>query len=163
MNKMELFDALETSREGFLELIDDLRDDAFEEPGVNGAWSLKDVLAHLTRWEAELVKLLWQVSQGQVPTSAHFSGIGIDKLNDKWYSEMQARRLEMVLEDYHSVRNQTMRRLENFTDQDLNDLKRYRWLGGRPLWAWVASDSYEHENEHSIQIMAWKEKRNKSE
>ena len=78
MNKRELLDELESSRERFLELIDDLADDAFEEPGVNGAWSLKDVLAHLTRWEAELVKLLWQVSQGQAPTSAHFSQISID-------------------------------------------------------------------------------------
>ena len=89
MNKGELLNKLESSRESFLELIDDLQDDTFEEPGVNGAWSLKDVLVHLTRWEAELVKLLWQVSQGLAPTSAHFSDVSIDKLNEKWYSEMR--------------------------------------------------------------------------
>jgi hypothetical protein len=159
MNKGELLNELESSRERFLELIDDIQDDAFEEPGVNGAWSLKDVLAHLTRWEAELVKLLWQVSQGLAPTSAHFSGISIDNLNEKWSSEMRARRLDKVLEDYHSVRNQTMRRIEDFSDRELNDENRYRWLGARPLWAWIAADSYEHEYEHFIQIKVWKDER----
>ena len=161
MNKGELLNKLESSRESFLELIDDIQDDTFEEPGVNGAWSLKDVLAHLTRWEAELVKLLWQVSQGLAPTSAHFSDVSIDKLNEKWYSEMRARRLDKVLEDYHSVRNQTMRRIEDFSDQELNDEKRYRWLGGRPLWAWIAADSYEHEYEHSLQIKVWKDEKSR--
>jgi hypothetical protein len=159
MNKSELLNELESSREKFLELIDDIQDEAFEEPGVNGAWSLKDVLAHLARWEAELVKLLWQISQGQAPTSAHFSGISIDKLNDKWLSEMHARGMPMVLEDFHSVRNQTMRRIEDFSDEELNDEKRYRWLEGRPLWTWIADDSYEHESEHSRQIKAWKDQK----
>jgi len=159
MNKRELLDELESSRERFLELIDDLVDEAFEEPGVNGAWSLKDVLIHLTRWEAELVKLLWQVSQGQAPTSAHFSQISIDKLNEKWYGEMRARSLEMVLQDFHNVRNQTMRRIEDFSDQDLLEPKRYRWLGGKPLWAWIAADSFEHEDEHARQVKTWKEQK----
>jgi len=159
MNKRELLDELESSRERFLELIDDLVDEAFEEPGVNGAWSLKDVLIHLTRWEAELVKLLWQVSQGEAPTSAHFSKISVDTLNEKWYSEMSSRSLEMVLQDFHNVRNQTMRRIEDFSDRDLLEQKRYRWLGGKPLWIWIAADSFEHEDEHILQVKTWKEQR----
>ena len=160
MKKSELLDELESSRERFLELIDNLQDEEYEEPGVNGAWSLKDVLSHLTRWEAELVKLLWQVSQGVAPTSAHFSKSSINELNERWYSEMRLRSLKMVLEDYHAVRNQTMRRLEDFSDQELNAERRYRWLGGKPLWVWVAADTYDHENEHSLQVKAWREKKN---
>jgi hypothetical protein len=159
MKKSELLDALESSRERLLELIDDLQADSYDEPGVNGAWSLKDILSHLARWEAELVKLLWQISQGQAPTSAHFSGISTDSLNEKWYGEMRSRPLQMILEDYHNVRNQTMHRIEAFSDQELNDPKRYRWLRGKPLWVWVAADSYEHENEHLLQIKAWREKK----
>jgi hypothetical protein len=160
MNKRELLDELESSRERFLELLDDLADDAFEEPGVIGVWSLKDVLAHLTRWEAELVKLLWQISQGQVPTSAQFSQISVDTMNEKWYREMRSRSLDLVLQDFHSVRNQTMRRVEEFLDKDLMDPNRYRWLEGKPLWKWVAADSFEHEDEHALQVKTWKELKN---
>lgn len=159
MNKDDLFAELESSRERLLEIIESIEDGGYEEPGVVGTWSLKDVLSHLTRWEAELVKLLWQLSQGAAPTSAHFSGGNVDLLNEKWYIEMRARRMEMVLEDFHSVRNQTMRRIEDFSDQELNDAKRYGWLGGKPLWRWVAADTYEHENEHALQIKAWWDKR----
>ena len=156
MNKKELFDELETSRERFLELIDDISDDSLIEPGVNGAWSIKDLLAHLTRWEAELVKLLWQASQGQKPTSAHFSQLSEDKLNQQWYVEMSTRSMGQVLDDFHAVRNQTIRRIEDFSDQELNDQNRYNWLAGKPLWVWVAADSHEHESEHASQIMRWK-------
>lgn len=159
MNKRELLDELESSRERILELIDDLEDAAYEEVGVNGAWSLKDVLAHLTRWEAELVKLLWQISQGQAPTTAHFSGISTEILNEKWLSEMRSRPLRIILEDFHNVRNQTMRRLEAFSEQELNDPKFYRWLSGKPLFVWVAADTFEHEIEHYPQIKGWKERR----
>jgi hypothetical protein len=159
MKKSELLDELESSRERLLELIDDLQAESYEEPGVNGAWSLKDVLSHLARWEAELVKLLWQISQGQAPTSAHFSGIGTDMLNEKWLGEMRSRPLPTVLEDYHNVRNQTMRRIEDFSDKELAEAKRYRWLGERPLWEWVAEGSFEHENEHALQIKAWRDKK----
>jgi hypothetical protein len=156
MNKRELLNELESSRETFLELIDDLSDEDFEEPSVNREWSLKDVLAHLTRWEAELVKLLWQASQGQVPSSAHFSRVSVDTLNGKWYAEMRARGLDLILEDFHTVRTQTTRRLEDFSDQELSDPNRYRWLGKKPLWAWIAADSFEHESEHAQQVKAWK-------
>ena len=55
-----------------------------------------------------------------------------------------------------------MRRIEDFSDQELNDEKRYRWLGGRPLWAWIAADSYEHEYEHSLQIKVWKDEKSQN-
>ena len=38
------------------------------QPGVVGQWSLKDILVHLTLWEAELVTLLFQARQGQKPS-----------------------------------------------------------------------------------------------
>jgi len=41
MNKKELFDELETSRERSLELIDYFSVETLVELGVNGAWSLK--------------------------------------------------------------------------------------------------------------------------
>lgn len=157
MNKAELLQALEQSREELLDLLEGLEDEQFLQPGVCGDWSLKDVLAHLTRWEAELVKLLWQAAQGQTPTSAHFSRLSVDELNQRWQREMTPRPLAAVLEDFHGVRAQTMRRLEDFSDRDLADPQRFRWLGGRALWQWIAEDSFLHERQHAGQIKRWRE------
>jgi hypothetical protein len=156
MRKEELMGALEAERERFLDAIDGLSDEALEQPGVMDEWSIKDLLTHLTMWEAELIKLLWQAKQGQKPSSAHFSKTTVDELNARWRKEMQDRSLERVIADFHSVRNQTIRRVEAFSDKDLNDVKRYNWLGNRPLWEWIAGDSFEHEAEHREQIIAWR-------
>ncbi len=159
MNKEELLAALEDSHERILEAIEGLSPETMLEPGVVGEWSVKDVLAHLTRWEAEVVKLLWQAHQGTQPTTLLNEQVTDDEVNARWHQEDQARPLERILEDFHGVRNQTIRRLEYFTDKDLSDPDRYPWLGGQPLWQWVAGDSYVHGDEHLEQLRAWRRKK----
>lgn len=158
MKKQDLLKELEEGREHFLDAIDGLSDEEMEQPGVMDDWSVKDLLAHLTMWEAELIKLLWQAKQGQRPSSVHFSHISVDELNKRWKNEMQDRSLERVMADFQSVRNQTIRRVEAFSDKDLNDSKRYAWLDGEPLWEWIAGDSFQHEAEHIEQITAWRDR-----
>jgi hypothetical protein len=152
MNKSELLEALENGREEFLELIDDLEEDTILHKTNRDDWTVKDILSHLTRWEAELVKLLWQVRQGLLPTTAHFSGEDVNVINARWLEEDRSRPLDRILSDFHGVRNQTIRRVESFSDDQLKDEKRYPWLKGRALWVWIASDSFEHEQEHIHQI-----------
>lgn len=159
MNKKELVEALEDSHERILEAIEGLSPEAMLEPGVVGEWSVKDVLAHLSRWEAEVVKLLWQARQEIPPTTLLNEQIPDDEVNARWHAEDKARSLERILEDFHGVRNQTIRRLDYFTDKDLDDPKRYPWLGGQPLWEWVAGDTFEHDVEHLDQLRLWREKK----
>ena len=158
MNKKDLLDRLEESREKFLDYLDGIPVDHWGTPGVVGEWSIKDILAHLSRWEAEIVKLLWQTRQGQPPTTMHFTQADVDETNKIWYSETRSRSLERIMDDFHAVRNQTIFRVEAFTDKDLTDPKRFSWLASRPLWEWIASDSFEHEEEHMSQIMDWQKK-----
>ena len=156
MTKDEILDALEDEREKFLDIIDGLPDEAMQEPGVVGEWSIKDILSHLSMWEAELVKLLWQAANGQVPTSAQFSGASVDEVNAAGWEQSKPRPLERVLDDFREVRKQTNRRVRAFSDKDFNDPLRFPWLDGSPLWEWIACDSFEHEAEHGIQISEWR-------
>ena len=156
MDKSEILKALEEGREKFLDAIEGLDEESLGQAGVVGEWSIKDILVHLSRWEAELVKLLWQAKQGSKPTSAHFSKLSVDELNDRWYQESRTRALKLVLDDFHGVRNQTIRRIEDLTERALTDLSYYPWLGGQPLTDWIAGDSFEHEAEHEAQIRDWR-------
>jgi hypothetical protein len=163
MNKKELIENLENQRELFLDVIDNLTEETLGEPGVTGTWSIKDILAHISRWEAELVKLLWQISQGQRPNSMHFTNKGtVDQINQVWYEESARRTTTQILDDFHSVRNQTILRVEVFSDRDLIDPKRYPVLGGRALWEYVEDDSFGHEAEHLIEINNWLEQKKTS-
>jgi len=154
MNKSQILDALEEGRESFIEKFADFEDLAMLTQDPATGWTLKDILSHLTRWEAELIKLLWQLKEGQAPNTAHFSSSSIDEINAHWRSADQSRPLERILQDYHGIRNQTIRRVEDFSDRELEDPGRYPWLKGKALWEWVAGDSFEHESEHTGQVQA---------
>lgn len=159
MTQDEILDALEDQREAFLEAIDGLSDEQLDDPGVVDHWSVKDIMFHLTMWEAELVKLLWQAAQGAQPTTAHFSKTSVDELNAAWSAQSQNRTMEQVIDDFAGVRKQTSRRVGAFKDADLDDPQRYPWLKDHPLWVWIAEDSFKHEAEHTAQIRAWREAR----
>ena len=158
MNKSELLTQLEEGRERFLNTLEGLPQDQWIIPGVVGEWSIKDILAHLSRWEAELVKLLWQARQGQRPTTLHFTQADVDETNQLWFIDSRTRSLERILEDFHAVRNQTLLRVEAFSDKELTDPKKYSWLASRALWEWIAGDSFEHEAEHAAQILEYRKK-----
>lgn len=155
MKKEELISVLTTGRDDFLKILQGLSDQEMETPGVVEQWSIKDILVHLTRWEAEIVKLLWQATQGIKPSTAHFRGTSIDDVNKRWYEESQSRTLKIVMSDFLGVRKQTLRRVEEISDSVLTNPKQYTWLEGKPLWEWIAEDSFEHEAEHGDQIRVW--------
>lgn len=158
MIKSEIITALIESRKKLLKLIEEIPVKQMEAPGVIDNWSVKDILVHLTRWEAELVKLLWQVEQGSTPTTAHFDPDSVDEINERWFKASKARQLQIVMQDFLGVRDQTIRRVESLSNDILNDSRSFPWLDGQPLWQWIAEDSFEHEAEHEAQIRAWHEK-----
>jgi len=158
MDKDELIEVLENEREAFLNLLEDLSDEQMEQPGVSGDWSIKDILSHLIAWETETIRLLWQARQGEKPTTLHFHSISLEKSNQKIYAETHNRELLRVLSDFSSVRKQTIRRIETFSDGELEDPLIYAWLEGKPLWEWIAQDTFQHEQEHSASIQEWQSK-----
>ena len=159
MNKDELLDALEDEREKLIEAIDDLSDEVMLEQGVIGEWSVKDILAHLNAWEAELIKLLWHVRQGQKPATAQMQEAEVDARNQVYFVQSRERPLELVLTDFEGIRKQTIRRVEAFSNKELTDPARYGWLKGRALWERITEDSYAHDAEHTADILAWRERR----
>ena len=156
MKKQEILSSLEQSRSSFLQAVEGLSDQDLAAPGVNADWSIQDILFHLTMWEAELVKLLWQAAQGEKPTTVHFSETSVDDINLAWLAQGRMRTLDSLWEDFHAVRKQTMRRVNELQEKDLEDPARYAWLDEIPLSTWIAQDTFEHEPQHIEQIRIWR-------
>src|SRR5947209_12785508 len=80
--KQQVIEQLQAARAALLTAIEGLSDDVMLRPGVVGMWSIKDVLAHLSAWESELVTAL-----SQLDNSASIPGIvRIDDI-DEWNDE----------------------------------------------------------------------------
>ena len=160
MEKDELIEALEDSREELMDLLDGLSDETLLTAGVVGEWSIKDILAHLAFWEGQMVTLLFQAQRGmEKPSTVHFGKESVDAINARWYEQAQTRELAMVLNDFIGVRKQTIRRVKELSSSDLNDPKRYPWMNGVPLVELILSDTLEHEEEHADQIGEWLDQR----
>ena len=160
MTKDEILEALELSHEDFYEVLEGLSEEQMTEPAVIGNWSVKDIIAHLSLWEAELVKTMWQLQQGQKPNTALVTDQDIDELNETWYQENKDRPLERVMADFDAVRKQTIRRVTAFTNKDLNEHGRYPILEmkePKTLAMHIADNTFGHEEEHAEQILRWRE------
>lgn len=155
--KEELIRKLESSREEFSASIEGLPEEAYIETGILDNWSLKDILAHLTMWEAQVITLLFRAYTKPKPGTVHFGQETTDELNERWFNQNKDRTLEQVLDDFEGVRNQTIRRLEDFSEKDLFNVKAFDWLDGQALWQWIAEETYEHEEDHRGQILSWRQ------
>lgn len=159
MKKSELLEALESSHEQILSLIDGVPLDDLKQPGVVGEWSVKDVLSHLLIWEAETIKLMYVARLNRKPDTAHFKSISDDEQNAIWYDQFKDRAYELVWNDYVSIRDQTIQRISDYSEKDLTNPKLFPWLQGKSLSQVVESFILEHEAEHIAALKQWREKK----
>ena len=155
MNQEELYDALDASRERLLIALDALPDEALLQPGVTGDWSIRDLLAHLTVWEAELVTALMRLQQGKKPDRLLHALADRDAYNAARFLENKDRDLDRIFDDLQGVRAQLEQWLESFSDRALNNPQRYKSLAGQPLWELIARVIFQHEETHLPAVEAF--------
>ncbi len=155
MNRDEILEELDNSRERLLVALEPLPDEALLQPGVMGDWSIADLLDHLTAWESELVTAFMHIDQGKRPIRMLEAFADVDGYNTRRQAENQDRDLDQIFDDLHSVRVQLEQWLEEFSDRDLIDPSRYDWAKGLPLWHIIKENSFGHEAEHLPEIEAF--------
>lgn len=157
MDKPQILEQLHRARAHLLDAIDGLTPAQMTAPGAVGEWSVRDVVQHLSLWEAELVRLLLHLDRGRKPVGGSFvPNPDFDAINARWHSETKDRPLDRVLEDLHAVRRQTVRWVTEMSPEDLTRKRPEAWLRGRPVWKWIAEYSFDHEKEHTEQIQVYR-------
>lgn len=155
MRKKDLLDQLLGARQKLLTALEGLPQDSLLRPGAMGMWSVKDILAHLTAWESELVTALSKLDPKQTPAILKIDDI--DEWNADQYHTAAPRPLSDVLEDFHGVHKHLLRAVEALDDKTLGDPRRFRWMEGEPLSYLVLENAILHEQEHAEDILAWRE------
>ncbi len=155
MNKDELFQKIQESRQALLAAIERVPAERRVEPVLDGGWSIKDAIVHLNYWEGQLVTMLYQLRSGAAPTTQHFSGRDVDEINAGWFAQGKSRSWEMAWSDFTAIPTQLQRRIAAFSDTELHQPSFHPRLKNRPLIDWIVCDSFEHEDEHRAAIVAW--------
>ena len=81
------------------------------EPGVTGAWSVRDTLAHVTSWEEEALKHLPLILKGGTPPRYSVQYGGIDAFN----ARMTEQKRNLSLSEVRAQLAATHGRLVDFT------------------------------------------------
>ena len=153
--KQIVLEQIRAAQTEFLAAIDGLDTNAMMRPGVVGIWSVKDVIAHLTVWQSELITALSQLDRrGNVPNIVKIDDLA--EFNDEQYRINVRRGLDVILEDLHGVHKHLIVAVEAIDERILTDFRRFTWLEGESLEYLIAENGYLHEAEHAAEIREWR-------
>ena len=155
MKRTELLSQLISVRAELQALLRDLSQAHLTTPGALGTWSVRDVLAHLTAWEVDMLTNLGRVKRGAKPGTTQWTKATIEKQNQIWHAEMRDRPLPSILADMDGARKQTLRVLEAMSDQEA--AQPADWLQGRSVADYVAEMTINHEREHLENLRHWRD------
>lgn len=124
---------------------------ASTEPGVTGAWSVKDIIAHVSVWEEEALAHLPVVLAGRRPPRYSVTHGGIDAFN----AQMTARNRALSFADVIRRRDDTHRRLIAFVE----GVPEAECEGDTRFRRRLRLDTYGHYAIHARAIRRWRESR----
>ncbi len=118
-------------------------------PGVTGEWSVKDILAHVSTWEAEsLLHLPVILAGGRPPRYSQVYG-GIDAFNAVMTAQWRELSLAEVLTRLQDTHARLMAYLQSVPDEQFATETRFRRRLG---W-----DTYKHYPIHTEAIRTWRQ------
>jgi hypothetical protein len=166
MSRDELLTALKNARALMEAAVAGLTDAQLQEPGAADEWSVKDVLSHLTAWEAEVITIWAKFKRGQKLPKTLYTDAEIEAQNARWYAQNKTRPLDRVQADFQGVHKQLLRQVEAMTEREVNGPRPGGTSpggtspGGKATVAeWIRDWVVEHEEEHADHLAEWRKAR----
>ncbi len=125
-----------------------------EAPGVEGDWSVKELVAHLTWYERAIVEGARGVLTTGTFTRRRPAGVGLDEMNARIVAESRARPARDVLAEADDVSAQLLAVILACPQDTLNDPRRLALPDDTVPWMAVANDPYAHYRQHESALHA---------
>jgi hypothetical protein len=156
MNKAILLDKIHSGYVALEAVLAPLNEAQMTTAGVEGSWSIKDIIAHLTDWHDAMLDRLQATMQGRRPgfCASDLTAEEIERINEEVY-QRKLRSLMQVWSDFRSSYVEVVKTVETMKEEDLMDPYRFARVVGGSLWEVVAGDTYEHYSEHIESIQEW--------
>ncbi len=157
MDKSQLLQKMETGRAEFDALLAQLSDKQMLETALDGGRSVKDILSHIAVWQWRCARWFEISLRGEVPQRPE-PGVTwqqMDDLNERDFLNARNATLQEARDDYHQSYQHLFDLLKSMPAEDFGNTHRFSWWEGEPISQVIASNSFEHYEEHAEQIQAW--------
>jgi len=144
-----------------LKHVDGLSPQEWEEPGVCGVWSVKEILAHLASFEIVLFELLGELggSAETISTLDQFRRMDGDTFNAVVVSSRKAHTAKEVLDEYNQTQSQVMELISQISGDLLRQKGTLPWYGSEyDLEDFIVYSFYGHKREHMAQVAIYRDR-----
>lgn len=156
LSKAEVLSGIHAEYALLEETLASLSESQMVQPGVEGAWSVKDIIAHITIWLKRMAGWVTETRQGEIP-EIEMSEAQLHQWNEADYLANRDKPLAEVLADFRQWHQDAVTLTEAIPEEELCDLDPYEWLKGKPLWTLIIGDTRNHYQGHRQEIVSWQE------
>ena len=152
----QLLEVMRTARSNWEALLAEVGEARLTEPGVEGDWSLKDIIAHITYYETRAAECVAAIRRGEPLPHSEYAGLEVDERNARIYQRQRALPLVDVVRDSQLSFQRSLDAVQDLRDEDLYAVELTRAYGVE----WVVhdlieGDTYEHYQDHITPVRAW--------
>jgi uncharacterized damage-inducible protein DinB len=120
-----------------------------------GEWSTKDIVAHVTWYDREMVDVL----TARKLAGSEWWDLPLDERNQRIFEQHRDQPLDAVLQEHSQVHRALIAQIGRLDDEDLNDPSRIsEMLPGWKLWALLEGNTWVHYLEHTEMLWVWLER-----
>lgn len=123
-----------------------------QRPGPQADWSVKDLIAHLTYWEQDMLTTLGNCALGTTPDWNDDT----DARNALVFEANKDRPLADIQADFRRSLAQIDALVGSLSDADLKDSERLAAPDKMTLWQYIAEETFEHYHDgHLPDVRTW--------
>jgi len=149
MNHAEFLARIAAARHELDQLVGQLSPEQVVIPGVEGKWSVKDILAHITWFDREMIGMLL----ARALVGSPWWNLPQEERNQRIYELALQRPASQVLVESRNAFAELIELLQELTDADLNETGRFRDMP--PDWRLIdvlSGNTFEHYEDHARSI-----------
>ncbi|QBD81486.1 ClbS/DfsB family four-helix bundle protein [Ktedonosporobacter rubrisoli] len=150
IDKARFLDDLTSSYSALETLLASLSEEQMITPGVNGKWSVKDNLAHISWWLQRRLTIMQARKEG-VPFNDPAAGKDDDEMNEIIYQANIDRPLHDVRTELHTAHQRLVERVQAMSEAELNQPA----SNGDPVWTTIPPAAHDHYADHIKIIQDW--------
>ena len=149
MDKTEFIQRVESARSEWNDLLAQVDDDLMLEPGIEGDWSAKDILAHVMWYEREMVQLLGSRSL----IGSDLWELPLDERNAEIHKEIKDMSLDAVRLGSDKAFAELIQQLNRLPEDAFGDPAHFLNMPSEwKPWDVIASNTFRHYREHTDSI-----------